>query len=434
MLKIAVISDDLTGANATGVSLYNQGFSTATVLTEPENFPMTKYDAICFNTDTRYVSKEIARERIEIVTKVLLDKGAEIICKRIDSTVRGNIGVEIDAILSCMGEGAIAIVVPSYPQSGRTMIGGYLLLNGTPVQETEVAKDPISPLKQSFVPKIIEMQSTRKAALIEIETVLQSEEEVKSAILVHINEGYQIIVIDAITQEQIDRIALSMASLPFSFVPVDPGPLSVSYVKRKLRSTMKEPKIVLSIGSCTSLSANQIKNCIKAFNIKPVYVSPFELANNNESREDEINRAIKLGIERSKEENIILITTLFPGQEMLDLKALISDQHLSEESVAKLITNSLAEITLQVIQNSHSAINGCFSSGGDVTSSLCECAQTTCIELHDEVVPLAAYGKLIGGNLDGMHIVTKGGMVGNEKTIIECVNFLNRKIDQGLSI
>ncbi|MDY6416382.1 MAG: four-carbon acid sugar kinase family protein [Succinivibrio dextrinosolvens] len=53
-----------------------------------------------------------------------------------DSTLRGNIGAETDAMLDSLGEQYTAIVVPTFPSSGRTVVGGYLLVNGALLHKT----------------------------------------------------------------------------------------------------------------------------------------------------------------------------------------------------------------------------------------------------------------------------------------------------------
>ena len=45
-----------------------------------------------------------------------------------------------------------------------------------------------------------------------------------------------------------------------------------------------------------------------------------------------------------------------------------------------------------------------------------------------EVIPLTVYGKLADGSAAGMHIITKGGMVGDESTMVLCQQFLYDKL------
>jgi 4-hydroxythreonine-4-phosphate dehydrogenase len=57
--------------------------------------------------------------------------------KKIDSTLRGHIGVEIGAALETLKPlDPIAIVAPSFPETGRVLRGGRAYLNGAPLEET----------------------------------------------------------------------------------------------------------------------------------------------------------------------------------------------------------------------------------------------------------------------------------------------------------
>ena len=50
-----------------------------------------------------------------------------------------------------------------------------------------------------------------------------------------------------------------------------------------------------------------------------------------------------------------------------------------------------------------------YTSGGDITVAVCDRFNTAGLRLRDEVLPLAAYGKFLGGEFDGVHLITKGG-------------------------
>lgn len=125
MSSIVVLCDDLTGANATGVKLNKKGFKTATII-HGLPVPDAGYEAICLDTDSRYVSEDMAKSRV----KAALEKSerlgrGEIYSKRVDSTLRGNIGSEMEAMLEFLGEDAVAVVVSSFPDSARTTIGDF---------------------------------------------------------------------------------------------------------------------------------------------------------------------------------------------------------------------------------------------------------------------------------------------------------------------
>ncbi|MGH7277047.1 MAG: four-carbon acid sugar kinase family protein, partial [Candidatus Rokuibacteriota bacterium] len=64
--------------------------------------------------------------------------------KKIDSTLRGRIGVEVDALLAAVGAPG-ALVCPAFPAHGRVVMDRVLLVDGAPVAETAVGRDPEFP-------------------------------------------------------------------------------------------------------------------------------------------------------------------------------------------------------------------------------------------------------------------------------------------------
>ena len=423
-MKIAVIADDLTGANATGVRLSKHGFNTVTMTQETASLPRN-YDAFCIDTDSRNVSPVEAKRRVVEAASLMQDLGATLFCKRIDSTVRGNIGVEISALLEVLGKRATAVVMPSFPDSGRITVGGYLLVNGKPVQETDVAHDPISPITQSFIPNLIEEQSGMSVASVGLDVVLDGTGAVKDRFCELIDENKRIIVVDAVTNEQIDTVAAAMAAIDKTvIIAVDPGPLSAAYANAKRGQSDRKRKILVTVGSATPLTGTQLQHLAHLWDVNPVYVSPLHLARHSEERSREIDRAVAAGIDRMETDQVIVVTTHHPGQQLLDLAELATSEATSEDVVAKRITSGLAEISCCISKCGAERIGACFSSGGDVTRALCTEAGATGIHLNDEVFSLAAYGQFIGGDMDGVPVVTKGGLVGNVEGISTCIRFL----------
>ncbi|HEY8541124.1 MAG TPA: four-carbon acid sugar kinase family protein, partial [Pseudothermotoga sp.] len=272
-MRVGVIADDLTGANATGVRLAKQGFKTATVVQHAPFPNFDKYDAICIDTDSRYSPKEIAENRVRRAVQILKQWNVQVFCKRIDSTIRGNIGLEIDTVLNELGEHSIAVVVPSFPDSGRITTGGYLLVDGVPVQETDVAKDPVMPVDKSFVPDVIKKQSNYPVSLIGLDIVLSGVETITNKLKEKIEQGYRIVVIDAVNDEHIESIALAMTKIrDKNMIPVDSGPLTAYYARLYLHQEVNSKKLLAVIGSVTSLTGRQLHYLLSKTNANPVYV------------------------------------------------------------------------------------------------------------------------------------------------------------------
>lgn len=424
-MKIGVIADDLTGANATGVRLTNQGFQVATMVRFDQPILNDSFNTVCVDTDSRYARKDIAASRVQRVIGHFNAWGADVICKRIDSTIRGNIGAELDTVLYELGEKSISIVVSSFPDSGRITSGGYLLVNGVPVQATDVAKDPVMPITQSYIPDIVKKQSDYTVSHIGLETVLDGEEAIAQEIECKIDQGNRVIVMDAVTNEEIEKIANAMVTIRgYQMVPADPGPLTAAYSRAFTKQHIKGKKVIAAIGSVTSNSIQQMQYVIKKTNAEPVYVHARKLASDNDSWENEVNRCVYEALREMEKQEIIIITTMVPGEHQLNLGKIVKREGDNQDYWAKRIADGVAKITRLTLEKSPYDISGVFSSGGDITASLCSVGGATGIKLIDEVMPLVAYGQFIEGHFHGIPLVTKGGLAGGKNATYESIKHL----------
>lgn len=431
-MKIGVIADDLTGANATGVRLLKNGFSSATVVFDGDVPTKGDFTAIGIDTDSRYCAASVAESRVLKAYEQLSTWGASVIAKRIDSTVRGNLGVETDVLLTAIGKNSVAVVVASFPDSGRVVSGGYLLVDGVPVEATDVAKDPMNPITKSHVPTMMEEQSSFSVSHIGLGKVLKGKEAIQLELMRQIEAGHRIIVIDAVTNEEIDCISEAMVSIEgIYFVPVDPGPLTASYGRMKAHQNVQTNKFIVTVGSITPLTGRQLNYLIDKKAAQPVYVQTKALASTSHTWEEEIERATKEALIKLEDQEMLIITTYSPGTEKLDLTEIANREGVTEEKLAKRITEGLAQVTNSVVQQTEYTIDGTFSSGGDVTAALCAVSKAEAIGLQDEVLPRAAYGHFIGGTFDGIPVITKGGTVGDKYSIYKCVRFLTNKKEEG---
>src|SRR5690625_2181574 len=217
----------------------------------------------------------------------------------------------------------------------------------------------------------------------------------------------RIIVIDAISNEDINIIAKSMAEIKDTFlIPVDPGPLTAVYSTVLSQNVRKQSKLIVTVGSITDITHKQIEYLKSRMNSVLIHVSAEKLASFQSDWEKEVMRVTNKALEKIHKEDVV------------------------EDAIAKRITDGLAKITRQVVEHSEVKVGGCFTSGGDVTASLCAVTMASGIKLEDEILPLVAYGTLLDGHLPYLPIITKGGMVGETDAIYQSVKYLKTKISR----
>ena len=141
---LAIIADDFTGANDTGVQFSKRGLKTG-VVTDRKAIAtaLGELDVVVVDTETRFAGVDEAYVKVRDSAETLRDNGVDYLYKKIDSTFRGNIGAEITAALDAMGA-KWAFIAPALPSHGRTTLKGKQPAYGKPVAETEMAQDPKS--------------------------------------------------------------------------------------------------------------------------------------------------------------------------------------------------------------------------------------------------------------------------------------------------
>ena len=136
-----VLSDDLTGALEVGAKFAQAGVSAEVRTKSPEVLPSA--EILVIDTETRHKPAHEAREAVRRLAQKLK---APVIYKKTDSTLRGNIGAELQGLADVFPETPI-LYSPAYPRMGRTVRGGKLFVDGLPVEQTAFVHDILNPVR-----------------------------------------------------------------------------------------------------------------------------------------------------------------------------------------------------------------------------------------------------------------------------------------------
>lgn len=432
MPQCVVIADDLTGANATGVLLKKMNYQAYTVMNTEriELSTLDECDCLLYPTDSRGVDPEIAYNRVYNVCNLLKNDQVKVYANRIDSTLRGNLGSETDAMLDALGEDYVAIVAPCFPSSGRIVIGGYMLVNGLPLHKTEIAIDPKTPVKISEVAELFDQQSKYQVSSVFMKDMMRGSHELAKLIQTHVEYGSRIIVADCVTQEDLDLIADAVIESNLKIVAVDPGVFTATLSRKLITPTEKKEKnkILAVVGSVNPNTTKQMEELWLSQKTQNVFVHTKRLLESEEERQKEMNRVIQAVLESCENQAITTVTGdgIYP-ENRIDFKPYMEKYQCSMDAVTGIINRSFAEITYQIFKKEPS-FKGLYTSGGDVTVAVCRKFQTAGLTLLDEVLPLAAYGRFLKGEFEGVHIITKGGSQGNSSAINQCITYLKEKL------
>lgn len=185
MPMIGVVADDLTGATTTGVLLARSQARTAVffnVEAAANAESVERLDAVIISSNSRPLPANEAYEKVKEATGALQQMGVTYFQKRTDTTMRGGIGVEIDAMLDQLSPDTVAVVVPAMPQSRRILVGGYSVIDGVALVNTPVARDVRTPVTENYIPRLIAGQTRRQVGLVTLDHVLGGDRAVKEAL------------------------------------------------------------------------------------------------------------------------------------------------------------------------------------------------------------------------------------------------------------
>lgn len=426
MYKCLIIADDLTGANASISLLKN--LKTTTLLELNDKNLYEDYDAISCSTESRAIPETDAYNKVFKYTKKYMHNDIIVYNKRIDSTMRGNIGIEIDAMLDALDDDRLAIVSPGYPDAGRIVVGGYLLVNGNLVEDTEMAVDSKNPVKISNCIELIKCQSKRKITSLEIDIVRTNSKVISEYFRDKYAEGFRIIVCDIVNQNHIKNISQAILESKIKFIVADPSPLmaQISYLSTPhahIKNRFK--KILCVIGSISQTTALQVKTLYSNRTIGLVRFRPENLIDSS-LYEKEVNNIVNEVTNKFEIFDICLLVSenIYRDKPLdFDEIALISKTDI--EYLSNLINERIAVSVEKILQKVK--IGGLYTSGGDTTIKICSQLNSYSLDIQYSIFPLVVYAKLNGGKYQGLDLITKGGGVGDAKSLIKCVDFLIQK-------
>ena len=355
MPQCVVIADDLTGANATGVLLKKMNYKAYTVMNTEriELSTLADCDCVLYPTDSRGVASEIAYNRVYNVCELLKSDEVKVYSKRIDSTLRGNLGSETDAMLDCLGEEYVAIVAPCFPSSGRIVAGGYMLVNGLPLHKTDIAIDPKTPVKISEAGVLFEQQSKYQVSTILMKDLMHGKHYLADLMKKCVEEGSRIITLDCVTQEDLDLIADAVITSKMKVVAVDPGVFTATLSRKLITPTQKKQKnkILAVVGSVNPNTTAQMEELWLSQRTHNEFVHTRELLESDERREQEIARVVKSILDEC-DRNIVSTVTgdgIYP-ENRIDFKPYMERYQCSMDDVTGIINHAFAEITYRIFK------------------------------------------------------------------------------------
>lgn len=429
MKSIGIIADDLTGAADTAVHFAKRGLASIVIInTNYQEDILNCMQILAFNTNSRDVDPQIAYKRVNRVAKILKNRGIKCIYKKIDSTLRGNIGIEIESVMDVFDVGTV-ILTASLPVHKRITVGGYHLVNQVPGQSSEITASFNSAKQEPHLPTLIQSQTKRRVGHIDLSIIMQGVEALRGEILTRQKRGEQIITVDAASKNDLAIIADAIVAVGLTKIIVGsaglasalPGALRLKNKRERESAILKKEGVVVAIyGSKSKIAMQQVVKAKEMASTGVIEINIDRILTNERDMDKELGKALEEAKRLiAKDKNIIVKlsdTKVLPGGE----KSLKPKMEII--AINKKIVEVLGRVAYKIVKSNKVA--GLVLTGGETALSVCKKLNSWGIVLRNEVLPGIPVGELIGGEFEGLNIISKAGSFGKEDTLIKAIRYL----------
>ncbi|MGI9862116.1 four-carbon acid sugar kinase family protein [Moorella naiadis] len=450
MEQIAIIADDLTGANDTGAQFCQHGFKTMVIIdvdtvADTLNLGGNNKDVWAINADTRHLTAREAYQRVYDLTEILKRAGIGHIYKKIDSTLRGHPGAELEAVMDAW-EADLALVVPAFPANRRVVREGYLVIE----EEQEVAatgmpaageeKTPIC-----HIPAVLQQEMQRRVGQVNLTAVRQGIMALART-LESAKKENQVLVLDAVDNNDLQVIGQAIKLLPRGVVLAGAAGMAAhltaawdlkaiyqvsgvepwasfsftcpSNLKARQVPSDEAGKILLIAGSRNPVTADQVQRLAAIYCCRLVEVDTEAIIAGNAKAETE--RVLKAVAQAATKKDLLIVAvnSLFRQSPMNN----------GNGSAGAAIAATLGIITSKLLANKE--IKSLVVTGGDTAVHVCRTLGARGINLVAELLPGIPLGYLEGGRAGGLPIVTKAGGFGPPDAFIKVLQYLSGSEDR----
>jgi len=401
-LQFAVIADDLTGSLDTGLQFHKKGLTTFVPLSWKK--PSVSGPALSLNTNSRNIPGDEAYRRVYWACRKIKAEG---LYKKIDSTMRGNVGKEILAILDARNIPK-AVVIPTVPVMGRTVERGILRVHGVPLLRTPYAKDPFHPIFTSHLPDLLSQETGEPVGYIGLKAVRKGPSFLAGKIE---SRPERLLILDTVSEEDVESIAGACALLPGKVLPCGsvsladklkiPGARSARTLKKRSKGS-----ILIISASRNPRTADQVNEVRKAFSFPLIEPDLRGLTHPPSILKEIRNLESRIFPLFPKSKGAILTTTF---QNHIEGK---------EEAISKSLGRAAAVLLKQ------NRFGGLVLTGGDLAMGVFTHLSASALRIEDEVLPGIPMSTIRDGPFAGLRLVTKAGGFGEKDAMVKIVQYL----------
>ena len=419
MPLLLIIADDITGALDTGVQFGKQGIL-AEIVMHPEDLATSVRqnsgtEVWIINTESRHISPERAAEKVRDAVIEGKSLGIQHFYKKTDSTLRGNLGAELEAFLEATGQDLIPFI-PAHPVLNRFTRNGYHYINEEPVHMTSFGQDPLEPVQDNHIPSILKEQT-------KVEVYSLPHSEIGGKGLVH-HQGKGILVGDCQSLDDLRSIVdfIKENDLQFAMsgsaalVGMMPSLLPLTILPT-VDQIISGPCLLVN-GSLNNISRQQVlyarDHGLSLYSIEPGLLSDPSIRKKGPflSLLENVRKQINTG-----HPAIINSTSVEVGED-LHLGSRYPINKHNFKVIASQIGNLVADIVEEI------GIKSIIVFGGDTLSAILDKMGIFRITPIKEIMPGVALARMIGPGQTYL-LISKPGGYGNNTIIVDIFDHIN---------
>jgi len=291
-MLLGCIGDDFTGSTDLANMLVRGGMRTLQTIGVPSSRLAEDVDACVVALKSRTAPAADAVAESLAALQWLRAQGCRHFyfkyCSTFDSTPAGNIGPVTDALMDALSDlpnADFTIACPAFPENGRTIFRGYLFVGDVLLSESGMKDHPLTPMTDANLVRVLQPQTRRKVGLIRFDTVSSGAAAIRERIAELRRDGVGIAIVDAVTDDDLSRIAEACADLPLVTAGSGVGlGMARNYAKTGQLSGSSDAAFLPSVdgleavvsGSCSVATNVQVAEWLKTrpgFRIDPLRVA-----------------------------------------------------------------------------------------------------------------------------------------------------------------
>lgn len=422
MIKLAVIADDLTGANDTALQFAKRGIKSSVKIDLMGCAPTAAEGSVVVaDSDSRDLDARAAYEKVRGICTRMRAYEPTSVFKKIDSTLRGNIGAEIAAAADVFRP-ALVVIAPAYPVNRRTTMGGRHLMDGVPLELTEIARAPKTPVKESYIPQLLRRQAPEArlgvldyrvvsagAAAIAAETARLRAAGMRWIVSDIVEERNFTALMDALRGER-DILWVGSAGLA-DHLPYFYGWQGAAQEPIEARAGA----VLVCAGSVSHTTQLQVKRLKECADVAELRFDTEKILTDGAAAAA-YERALKDLLQDGRD---VLLTSAQSDSEVKRAVSVGRAHGLTGKEVSEKIAGIFAAVIGRL---GLSGIAGLVLTGGDTAVHICRALGVDAIEILREIEPGVPLGAMRSGAAERVYVATKAGAFGDADTFLRALH------------